>query len=119
MKSEKQKPNRRTPRTAWKPGQSGNPNGRPPSEKALATALREIVNPRELAQKLYDMALGEGMGEEPSLPAIKLIFERLEGLPVASVALDANVNPRLEILAELKRIGFQDPGPMTEAANDA
>jgi len=113
MKSEKQGANRRAPRTAWKKGESGNPNGRPPSERALATALREIVNPRELAQTLYNMATGADFGE-PSLPAIKMIFERLEGLPVASVALDATVNPRLEILAELKRIAG-----MEEAANDA
>jgi hypothetical protein len=113
MKSEKQKPNRRAPRTAWKPGTSGNPAGRPPNERALANALREIVNPRELAQKLYDLAMGADFGE-PSLPAMKLIFERLEGLPPASVNLDATLNPRLEILAELKRIAG-----MEEAANDA
>jgi hypothetical protein len=111
--AEKHAKNRPATSTSWKKGTSGNPAGRPPSDKALATALREIVDPHELAKTLYTMALGDGFCELPNLAAIKLIFERLEGLAVASVSVDAVINPRLEILAELKRIAD------TEAANDA
>jgi hypothetical protein len=107
----------------WLPGQSGNPAGRPPNERALSNALRGVVDPVEYARILWGLARGvdpeDGLrAGEPSLPALKLIIERLEGLAVASVALDATVNPRLEILAELKRIGFQDPME-PEAENDA
>ncbi|MCW5803461.1 MAG: hypothetical protein KIT31_13840 [Deltaproteobacteria bacterium] len=40
----------------WKPGQSGNPKGRPPKGSALAEAIRRRVDPDELAQIALGLA---------------------------------------------------------------
>ena len=72
----------------WKPGQSGNLNGRPPKELSLTDGLREYVNEKDLdkkrerkdmlVEKIYQMALRGDIG------AIKEIWNRLEGLPKGS-----------------------------------
>lgn len=51
-----QRPKRAAPPTAWKPGQSGNPKGRPRSGMALAEALREL--PLESVVERVKKALG-------------------------------------------------------------
>ena len=55
MASDKQ--NKNTPKTAWQPGQSGNPNGRPKKGQTLTDALTSIVDKHELAKTIYSMAL--------------------------------------------------------------
>src|SRR6516162_11959200 len=68
----------------WKPGQSGNPGGRP-SEKVFTDLLRVVGNEidtvsgkrkiRRLAEKVYELALqGEAW-------ACNMIADRLEGKP--------------------------------------
>lgn len=45
----KQSPSKKPPTAgSWKPGQSGNPNGRPRSGLALAEAIRERVDPHKV-----------------------------------------------------------------------
>ncbi len=69
----------------WVPGTSGNPNGRPPSGESLAERIREtggVVLPdgasrmEAMCAKLWELA------EAGSIPAIRLIFEYLEGRPL-------------------------------------
>lgn len=74
----------------WKSGQSGNPKGRPTSEKAFADALRIAVNEphetgvkkiRAIADKLTECALnGEGW-------AIQQVADRLDGKPAQESSL--------------------------------
>ena len=61
----------------WKPGQSGNPKGRPPGVKYVSEALRELLGEDEtlvnrLAKSLAKRAL-------KSDTALSLVFERTEG----------------------------------------
>jgi hypothetical protein len=53
--------------TRWKPGQSGNPKGRPRKGDALAEVIREKVDP----QQLIDVALAV-MADQKSPASVKL-----------------------------------------------
>lgn len=78
---------------AWQKGQSGNPKGRPPSEKAFADALRIAVTAddgtgqtklRAIAEKLVTSAVaGESW-------AIQQVADRLDGKPAqeSTVTID-------------------------------
>lgn len=46
---------RRGPGCPWKPGQSGNPFGRPPKELSVTAALQEKLSPGELADALISL----------------------------------------------------------------
>jgi hypothetical protein len=77
----------------WKPGQSGNPGGRP-SEKVFTDLLRLVGNEidpvsgkrkmRRLAEKVYELALqGEAW-------ACNMIADRLEGRPAVETTLNVS-----------------------------
>ena len=78
--SEKQKKN--TPKTAWKPGQSGNPKGRPPKGDTMTEALMGKVDKDAVAAKLYEMAM------DGDIAALKYIYDRVDGKPRESVDLN-------------------------------
>ena len=71
---------RRLPSTAWKPGESGNPAGRPPGTKnklvtikrKLEIAVREGMSADRLGRILNKVA---GMAEQGDLKAARLIFD--------------------------------------------
>lgn len=72
---------RKAPSTAWKPGQSGNPNGRPPKGLALTDVMRQMLEEKPeikkaLMSKLFEMAL------QGDLPAIREVLDRIEGRPL-------------------------------------
>lgn len=89
--------NRRLPRTAWKPGQSGNPNGRPKKGKTLSDILEKhgakrivkttgpdgeikyISQKEALAKKLWELAI------TGDVAAIKYIYDRIDGKPTESI----------------------------------
>lgn len=79
-KPEKQK--RITPKTAWKPGQSGNPKGRPPKGETLTDALKQRVDKHEIAAKLCELAMGG------DITALKYIYDRIDGRPIESVDMN-------------------------------
>jgi hypothetical protein len=69
--------------TRWKPGQSGNPNGRPPKGQSLTEILKEKVNPEDVAEKLIQLAI-----EKEDMTALKYIYDRIDGRPKESVDLN-------------------------------
>jgi hypothetical protein len=81
-------------RGSWKPGQSGNPRGRPPNEQTIANALREVGNRIDpatgkrnvlrLAEVAYELGLGGNVA------AINFISERVEGKAIS--VLDMKIN---------------------------
>jgi hypothetical protein len=65
------------------PGQSGNPKGRPHT-KGLLTALRAKVaevsaDGRSIEEQLVEVLVQEALGGRNRLPAVEIIFDRLEG----------------------------------------
>ena len=63
----------------WKPGESGNPNGRPKKGEALTDKLREKVDATELSEWLIKEA------KSGDIQAIKYVFDRIEGKPRETV----------------------------------
>ena len=74
------RPKGKATRTSFKPGQSGNPGGRPRTRE-LTDALANLVKPGELAAGLWKLAL---RAKEPAirLAATKYIMDRIEGTPL-------------------------------------
>ena len=79
----------------WKPGISGNPNGRPPSEDSLNNLLREElekVDPdKKLSNKEIIAAALVRMAKEGNRQAIETIFNRLDGTPKQSLEVTGNI----------------------------
>ena len=77
---------RRAPHSAWKPGQSGNPKGRPRLGNSLAECLREYLDAPDRSKRIRKEALvaklyQASIGINP-VPAARLIFEIMGGLHV-------------------------------------
>ena len=75
----------------WKPGQSGNPNGRPPKPRCIVDALRSIGNEpfgeyesriEALCRLVYDLAL------KGTPWAVQFIADRTEGKPIQSAIVE-------------------------------
>lgn len=87
------KQTRRAPHSAWKPGQSGNPAGRPKGFAGLASAIaKHTRDGEELVEFALSVLRGEvNNGEEPStrdrLEALKWLAVRGFGQPVQPVEL--------------------------------
>jgi hypothetical protein len=81
----------------WIKGKSGNPNGRPKRGTGLTDILREVAeqstdgvaNKNALAKRIWTEAL---KGEQW---ACTLIFNRVEGLPVARTEIETDVEIRV------------------------
>jgi PBSX family phage terminase large subunit len=88
---------RKLPKTAWKPGQSGNPKGRAKNEKTLTELLRmegdklvEVIDAttgvkRTLTKKerLAEVVWEQAMTRQDK-SFVKLAYERIDGLPIAT-----------------------------------
>jgi hypothetical protein len=77
---DKQENNRK--KNAWKPGESGNPKGRPPLGQSLTDALRSVIGEdgkERIAKQLLDMA------KDGYFPALKYIFDRVDGEPIKTI----------------------------------
>ena len=69
----------------FKPGESGNPHGRPPKELSMTNALREILNEQnpetkiERYKELLNVAMDKAMKGDNDM--IKYLINRIEGMP--------------------------------------
>jgi len=59
--------------TTWKPGQSGNPAGRPKKGETLTDILNERLDKEAFVNKVIELA------QSGDRKAIELIWERVEG----------------------------------------
>jgi hypothetical protein len=80
----------------WKPGQSGNPGGRPASERVIVQLIRR--NAPRLIETLLEISADP---RHPScVPAIKELLARGYGKPVETIKFDG----RIEAVSHVKRI---------------
>ncbi len=70
----------------WKPGQSGNPDGRPPKGFSMAEVLRELLEQGEnkpSARQIAEKAIAAAKSGD--MRAIEFIFDRIDGKPKQSL----------------------------------
>jgi hypothetical protein len=82
--------------TPWKPGESGNPKGRPPKEEAVTDILRNTVDKQALVNKLIELALN---GDKT---ALTYCIDRLDGKPRETV------HQMIENLPEVVEVDLTD-----------
>ena len=89
---------------SWQPGQTGNPNGRPPKVKCLTDLLRKKLaakgpdgkpNIEAITKKVMELALN---GERW---AVELIWDRIEGKPAQALQLTGADGQRLAFTLDL------------------
>ena len=98
------------PRPPWKPGESGNPKGRPKGVgadallKQLTQEIKRTIDP--ITGKRRDMTIEEGIGWQliskalrGDLRAIELYYERTQGKPLQKIETEPN-----EAMSDLNRI---------------
>jgi len=68
------------PAASWKPGQSGNPNGRPKKGEAVTDILRDTVDKQALVNKLVELAMEKG-----DFAALRYAIDRLDGKPIETI----------------------------------
>lgn len=133
--SQTDKPKRKAPPKAWKPGQSGNPNGRPREGESWAGIIRELSNmtademaemvgPRnELGQQLKKLPKNVQMKKlivarvmtslmfEPTSSLLNTLMERAEGkVPdVIDATIDGVIGIDL-VKRSLKKVYGNDSG---------
>lgn len=89
--------------TSFKPGESGNPSGRPRKEQSLTSALEGIVDKQQLAQRVWDIATGKlTMNVALQLEAAKYVYARIEGNPVQAM--------RHQVEGQVNQLIFLHPG---------
>lgn len=90
MSANRQKTERKAPKTAFKPGQSGNPNGRPklkPEEKDALQMIRSLAP--DAAARLKMMIDDPATKPEVLLRAIDIVLERTFGKAESKVEIMA------------------------------
>ena len=100
--------------TRWKPGQSGNPKGRPKKEKLLEPLIRELLESKRRGDKegrQWKMIVAEELLRQftkGNPAAIKEVLNRIDGPVKQSVEIDAEVeaktNAREYLIGEFNRI---------------
>jgi len=83
--------------TRWKPGQSGNPKGRPKKEKLLEPLIRELLESKRRSDKegrQWKMIVAEELLRQftkGNPAAIKEILNRIDGPVKQSLGIDGDV----------------------------
>lgn len=112
----------------WKPGQSGNPNGRPRDTGSLAAALRRVgVKPAKTRTELTKLATQLGLDPEESqnIDVIAgLIYDGITQLLIRTVKGSTTAGDKLVGMLQLlfkaldsdeRRITFNGPGDLQTA----
>lgn len=74
--------------TRFKPGQSGNPNGRPPKGYSITEMMKEMLNSKpEVKKRLGEVIAAKAL--EGDISAIKTLWQYMDGMPKQSVDLNA------------------------------
>lgn len=86
----------------WKPGQSGNPTGRPENEKCVTSILRMLLsaNGGKRAQKVASALLTQA--ENGNIAATQIVLDRVEGKVIEKVSIENDTEKAL--LARLNQI---------------
>ena len=116
----------------WKPGQSGNPNGRPPKSRTLSAILeragsrtvqavgedKRTASRRFIAQALWEMATtgectlanGRTLKAEPQgwFDVVKFIYAQIDGPPPKDINLGGQDGNPISIVAAVRALAEAD-----------
>ena len=90
----------KNPDKKWKPGQSGNPNGRPKKGQCLTDVLEATIDKQELANQLNKLVLAG------DITAIKYAYDRIDGTAKQTIdnhVFQDDLHPVAEELRELRK----------------
>ena len=100
--------------TRWKPGQSGNPKGRPKKEKLLEPLIRELLESKRRGDKegrLWKMIVAEELLRQftkGNPAAIKEVLNRIDGPVKQALEIDGKLevknHAREFLIGEFNRI---------------
>ncbi len=99
----------------WRPGQSGNPGGRP---KGLAARIRETNPPERLAEAFEAIAYDPATSPRDRMEALRWLGERGYGKTPETHLVGALSDDQRDAAAELTReqlLGLIDAGPVLAA----
>jgi len=91
--------------TPFKPGQSGNPNGRPkskPFKEAIQRALAEAGDDKASLQAVATALVGKAMLGD--VPAIKEVADRLDGKVPQGIIGGSEDDPALSLVHKIERV---------------
>lgn len=82
--------------TSFKPGESGNPNGRPPKGYSITEMMKEMLSsdPR-VKETLGKVIITKAL--EGDMTAIKTVWQYMDGMPKQNVTLEGNENKPLYV----------------------
>jgi len=94
---------------SWKPGQSGNPKGRPPKKECLTSLLKEALEnqcptdkkKRTWAEVLTDQLLIKAA--KGDMVAQRLVWEYVEGKPKQEIEIPSDITFHVRYADELKK----------------
>ena len=98
--------------TTWTASHPG--PGRPPAEKSLTKALRDKVDPQEMAERI--LALARDKDKTIALKATTYIYDRLDGTPIQSLRTQSDDLPQIVIAGPETEIDKADSGDTTQEA---
>ena len=84
------------------------PPGRPPAEKSLTKALRDKVDPQEMAERILALARDKDKGI--ALKATTYIYDRLDGTPIQSLRTQIDDLPQIVVAGPSAELDRADSG---------
>ena len=90
--------------------------GRPPAEKSLTKALRDKVDPKEMAERI--IALSRDKDKTIALKATTYIYDRLDGTPIQSLRTQSDDLPQIVIAGPGVELDKADSGDTSQASSD-
>ena len=101
--------------TTWTKGNSPKA-GRPPAEKSLTKALRDKVDPQEMAERILALARDKDKGI--ALKASTYIYDRLDGTPIQSLRTQSDDLPQIVVAGPGVELDKADSGDTSQASSD-